>query len=284
MVRSLNSFLNHLIAIFVLMFFSCQTKAPLYKKEFTDTEKKQLVENLINGRGYYYQGTSAEQFLLFEAMSYDSSHADIYRELGVPYLKRGIASAFPHYYGKAADLNPLDWLAWRGYLYLYFYRDYENAIKDFLEADELTPGVVDYPQSLNIDFLKGICYLKMGNHQNAINFFDKQINYESEEVGLEYMESIAFLYKGIAHWEMGKKETAKDIFEIGQKVDNKNADLLFWLAKYWAEKGNNKKARELIAKAKQQFLNGYFNKRNYTEIFYQTYLADIEELEKKLAS
>ncbi|MEZ4934550.1 MAG: hypothetical protein R2788_20785 [Saprospiraceae bacterium] len=277
-----NYFLNILFLLFLLNFFSCQKIEPLYKKEWTEQEKKELPKKLVNGISNYYQGTPAQQFLLQEALFFDSTYADIYREIGVPYLKRGIAAEFSNYYGKAADLNPLDWLAWRGYLYLFFYRDYDRALNDFLKADDLTPGIVDHPQSMNIDFLKGVCYLKLGQYQKAIDYFDTQIKYETETVGLEYMESITFLFKGIAFWEMSQFKKAYETFTIGLSIDAKNSDLLFWTAKYWQQMGNNSKAKEFNTMAKEQFLNGYFNKRNYVEEFFQTYLSDIEGLEKEL--
>lgn len=277
-----NYSLRYLLLCSCFLFYNCTDQYSYYKKGFTEAEKKALPKKLVNGIFLYYQGTPEQQFLLQEAMSYDDTYADIYRELGVPYLKRGIAEKFPHYYGKAADLNPLDWLGWRGYLYLFFYRDYERALADFIEADQLTPDVVDYPQSMNIDFMKGICHLKMGEQKEAIEYFNKQIAYETKTVGLEYIESITFLYKGIAYWEMNQLNEAKEAFETGATIDSNNADLPYWLAKLALKEGQADKASKHLSKAKTQFLNGYFNRRNYVESFYQTYLTDITDLEDSI--
>ena len=279
MVKSLNYFHSVFLFFLIGLFASCQETKPLYKKEIPPAEHKKLSENLVKGIFNYYQGTPAQQFLLEEAKIYDPDFSDIYREIGVPYLKRGFAHEYFNLYDKAVKLNPLDWQAWRGYLYLFFYRDYENALKDLIAGDELTPGVVDYPQSLNIDYLKAICYLKMDDQKKAIEFFDKQIKYETETTGKEYMEPISFLYRGIAYYELQDFEKARSSFEIGKEIDPNGSDIYYWLAKYWYQKGNKINAKKYAQKAHTQFLAGYDIDRPYVEAFYQTYLADIEELQ-----
>ncbi|MEL7220836.1 MAG: hypothetical protein AAGJ93_05920, partial [Bacteroidota bacterium] len=181
MAKSLKYFLKPycLAGIMCTFYSSCQRQeAVWYEKEFTSEEHKALSLNLLEGIGYYYQGSPASQMLLEEALAYDPNSAKIHREIGVPYLKRGIASAFPDYYGKAADLDPLGWTGWRGYLYLYFYRDYERAIADFNLTDTLTPNQVDYPQSISVDYMRGICYLMIDDYPSAIDYFDRHIAYE----------------------------------------------------------------------------------------------------------
>ncbi|MEO1258525.1 MAG: tetratricopeptide repeat protein [Bacteroidota bacterium] len=248
----------------------------------SEAEKKELTKKLVYGGFNYHQGTSAHQFQLFEANKYDTTFSEIHRELGIPYLKRGIAHTFYPHFQKVIQYDVLNWQGWRGYNYLFFYRDYERALQDFIEMDNLTPGVVDHPQALNIDYLKAICYLKMGDHQNALQFFNKQIKYEMESVGVEYMEPVSFLYRGIAYWEIGEFAKAKRSFEMALENDRKNADAAFWLAKYWLQAGNQKKAKEMIAIAKDFSIKGYDLRRPYVEAFYQTYLADIEEFATEL--
>lgn len=260
---------------------SCQQQPVLYQKSYTQKEKEKLAISLLDGLGNYYQGTPAQQFLIKEALQLNPNHAEVWREMGVPYLKRGFtAEAMSIYYPKAVELDPVGWQGWRGYLYLYFYRDYKNALADFDATDTLTPNFVDYPQSLSVDFMRGICYLKMGQYQQAINYFDQHIEYEKGTTGLEYIESKTFLYKGIAHLELMQKDQARAAFELGLTVDPTNADLLFWLAKLSKQVGDQTKAQELISAAKTQFLKGNYNHRPYVEEFFQTYLEDLEASKK----
>ena len=276
MGKSLNFCLSMLVTALVLT--DCQSPDTLYRKIHTPEEQKKLAIQLIDGRGGYYQGAPGHQLILQEALSLDSTNADVWRELGVAYLKRGFASQFPHYYGKAADINPLSWQGWRGYLYLYFYRDYERALADFNATDILTPDIVDYPQSISVDYMRGICHLQLGAYQTSIDFFQKHIDYESKTVGWEYIEPITFLLKGIAAQKAGQSDLARAAFEEGNKLDPSNADLLYQLGKLHLQSGELGKAHQLLQQAKTQWLQGNFNQRPYVEEFYQTYLEDIEVL------
>lgn len=278
-MRSLTCCHNIVLFAVLLSLFSCHKKPALYKKEFTAEEHKKLAISLIDGIGQYYQGSPPEQFLLQEALKHNPNNANIWRELGVPYLKRGLAStAMSVYYPKAVELDPVGWQGWRGYLYLYFYRDYQNALADFNATDTLTPNFVDYPQSLSVDYMRGICYLQMNQFQNAIDLFDKHIEYETKTVGFEYIDSKTFLYKGIAQLKSDQKDQAKTTFETGLTVDPTNADLMYWLAKWHLQAGEKEKANEWAEKSKVQFLKGNHNHRPYVEEFYQTYLADINKI------
>ncbi len=255
-------------------------KPDLYRRSFSPEEQRDLARRLEQSVHYnYYQGSPAEQMILREALRYDSSFADIHRELGVPYLKRGIAPGFWKYYARAADLDPLRWTGWRGYLFLYFYRDYERALDDFNALDTLTPDIVDYPQSQSVDFMRGICYLQLDQYEDAIRFFRKHIAHESElSGGAKYIEPQTFLFLGLAH--LGQRDTlqAVQVFERGHELSPENADLLYWLARMDLAAGRREQARRRLEQAKRQLGEGYVNRRAYVEEFYQTYEADLEAL------
>ena len=274
MVKSLKYFPS--LLLWALLLMSCGQQEPLYKKTFTEEEKAALGESLIRGRGDYYQGSPPYEFQLRESQKLYPQNADVYREFGAALVKRGFAAELHKVYAKAVELDPEGWQGWRGYLYLYFYRDYERAIYDFNTIDSLTPNFVDYPQSQSVHFMRGICYLQLEDYPKAIEFFDRHIAHESKEAGMDFIESKTFIYKAIAHWKMGEMDSALAALELGHSLDEKNADVLYWLAKYYREVGDEGKAAEYIEQAKQQFLAGYYNRRPYVEEFYQMYWADLE--------
>lgn len=282
MANLLKYFPEALILSGLLLLPGCRAAQPFYQKTFTPTEKAQLAHTLTEGIGNYYQGSPATIFLLQEALCYDSTYADIWREIGVPYLKRGLITAFPSTYGKAADLDPVGWQGWRGYLYLYFYRDYRRALADFDATDTLTPNLVDYPQSMSVDYLRGICYLQLNDYEKALAYLDTHINYETERVGLKYLDAQAFLYKGIALLALERPEAAQAAFELGLMVEAGNADLLYWLAKTLLQRGQGAQAEILLREAMEQFKKGKHNTTTYVEEFYQTYWPDLEALAAQL--
>lgn len=270
------------IAFTGLILLSCTSEERYYQKTFSPEESKQLAQNLTDGIKFYYQGSAATQLMLQEALLHDPNNADVHREIGVPYLKRGIASAFPHYYGKAADINPVSWLGWRGYLYLYFYRDYENALADFNLTDTITPNFVDYPQSTSVDFMRGICYLQLGKYEKALEYLDKFIDYETDLGNMKYIDTKAFIFKSIAYAQLGELEKAIASLNKGLTINKKLADLYFYLAQFQVQSGNRAEARKNLNLAQSLFDQGDFHQRPYVEAFYQIYQTDLDALRSKM--
>lgn len=265
-----------------LVFFSCNQRADFYKKELTTIEAKLAATHVMNGSHRYYQGSVPEQILLDKALELDPENADAWRERGIAYLKRGFAAEYFPYYKKAVEVDPLAWQGWRGYIYLYFYRDYERALADFNATDILTPDVVDYPQSTSVDFMRAICYLKLEENDKAIAYLDQHIEEELSTVELKYVDTKSFLFRGIAFHRNGQYEKAINNYKRALEHASENSDLWYWLAKTNVAAGDFTAARAAIEKADSQFKKGYFNKRNYVAEFFQIYQPDIDELKAQI--
>ncbi|HKK78843.1 MAG TPA: tetratricopeptide repeat protein [Phaeodactylibacter sp.] len=256
---------------------ACQPQPHLYQKEISDSEKGILAEQLLNGLRFFYQGEVGEQLLMEEAISHQPQNATLYRELGAPAVKRGMAKDFYRYYEDAVRYDAVNWQGWRGYLYLYFYRDYERALADFQALDTLTPDFVDYPQATSVLFMSAICYLQLGQYDTAVAYFDRHIQEELRTVEEEYIDTETFLFKGIAYAKQGRWSEAAATFERGlRNADSKSADLWYWKAKAAAAQGNENTARLCIDAAKKWYDKGYFHDRPYVEEFYQLYRPQLD--------
>lgn len=268
----------HSLALLTLLLQSCQPKPVLYQKNIPEASRKALSRQLVSGHQFHYQGTVSETLLMQEALLYDSTNAVPYRELAAPAVKRGLTKDFYRYYQGAVRHDPIEWQGWRGYLYLYFYHDYERALADFQALDALTPNFVDYPQSTSILFMSGICYLQLEDYDQAILFFDRHINEELKTVEEAYIGTETFLFKGIAQYKQKDWAAAKATFERGlRNADGKSADLWFWLSRTEAELGNPEAAKTAVANAQLQFDRGYYHDRTYVDEFYQTYREQLED-------
>jgi len=280
MEKLLKYFLSVLIFSSIV---SCSSSTKdYYKKEIPLENRTNLSDQLINGLGNYYQGTVSQQVLLEEVEIYNNEHAELWRERGIPYLKRGMAWGYLPNYSKCVKYDSVGWQGYRGYCTLYFYRDYERALKDFDELDVLTPNFTDYPQSTSIDYMRGICYLGLEQPQKALEYFEKHIETEAKQVGYDYIYSVTYILKGICLKKLGRIKEAQETFEFGIKQHEKNADLEFQLAKILHEQGEDEIALKWLTKANKSFLAGYSNNRPYVEEFYQVYMADLEDLENEI--
>ncbi len=261
----------------LLFCFSCNSNYTFYKKEFTADEKLKNAEQLLQGLGYYYQGTPAQTKILEEIEIHNNKHPELWRERGIPYLKRGIASGYYPNYEKCIQLDAVNWQGFRGYCTLYFYRDYNRALQDFNELDVLTPNFVDYPQSTSIDYMRAICYLKLGQHEQALAMIKKHMAYEQEQVGENYVHAINFIIEGQIYEARGQMQDAQKSYEKGIRIHQKNADLKYYLARLLLQK-NQVKAQKLLKEAKADMQEGYSNSRPYVAEFFQVYLSDIDDL------
>jgi len=274
----------HSLWVIAVCFPACTEKAALYVKTFSKEEQINLSNQFLAGAGlWYYQGNTAEQNLVRTGLRHNPNHAELWRELGAPHIKRGFAAKSWEYYGKTVALDPRGWQGWRGYLLLYFYRDYENAIADFNATDTLTPNFVDHPQSTSVDFMRAICYLQLGQYDEAQRFLEKHIADEIKVVGERYIDSRTFLYLGMAAFKKGLFEEAEAAFRRGLKnADGRNADLWYWTAKMTLLRGHKTEALEAIGQADLQFQKGNYHYRDYVEEFFQIYPEDIQALHTQI--
>jgi tetratricopeptide (TPR) repeat protein len=183
---------------------------------------------------------------------------------------------------KAVACNPTIWQPYRGYNYLWFYRDYKKAIADFNASDTLTPNFIDAPQGHSVDYWRGIAYLGLKDYKNSIYFFDKYINKEIEDSGEDWVELTAFLYRGIAYYENNNLEEALKNFDKQIHYAKQTADGKYYKALILHQQDKKEKALNILNEAIIDFNNGFFNERPYVETLKQIYIQDLEQLKETL--
>jgi len=278
-----NLFVHYLLLLITIssVTISCEQPQSLYKREFTVEEKKKLAQQMSSGLTRKFgQGSVNEVMVLREALQLQPTNAKVWRELGIPYGMKGMAADFYGNYEKAVQYDTLNWIGWRSYTYLYFYRDYERAIADFDSLDKLTPNFVDYPQSISIHFMRAICYLKLAQYEKALSFWDAHIKEELKTSSEDYIDPRTWLFQGITYLKMNDFKKARESIDRGLKNMPENADLWLWSAKLSLQNKDYNKAKIEIEKAQTQFDKGYYNYRSYVEEFFQMYQSDIDELKK----
>ncbi len=268
------------IILFLLLLFSCD-------KKLSVEEKKIKSDEMINSGHFVLsptmQGSSEMMTYTEKAIALDSTNADAWRELSIPYLKRGIPHKWKPLFDKAVTLDSIHWQPWRGYLYLWFYRDYKKAIQDFNASDTLTPNFIDAPQGHSVDYWRGISYLGLKDYDNSIAYFDKYINTEIEESGEDWVEVTAFLYRGIAYFETEKYEKALINFNKQlQYSRNRSADAKYYKAQIFKIQNKIDAAKVLIDEAINDYEIGYYNNRPYVETLRQIYPEDLQALKEHL--
>lgn len=262
---------------------SC-TKREWYQKDLSESVRKQYAVQLGNGASYRnYQGTVAEQMHHFEALAMDSSNGDLWRELGTARVKRGILDEMYHYYEGGVQRKPAKWAGFRGYLYLYFYRDFERAIADFNYNDEVV-GEVTHSQGQDHDYMRGIAYYGLKEFEEALRYLNIYIDRVEKDQGSDWVDVYAYLYKGLTLMKLDRNPEAIEAFDDVLKNYPKLADAYYHKAKIYAEQGEQSKAWQELEKAEEYFQMGYFHQRPYVEVLDQIYSQDIADLKQGIFS
>ncbi|WP_034060938.1 tetratricopeptide repeat protein [Lacinutrix jangbogonensis] len=271
MEKSLKYYLS---LICLLVVFSCEKDTLL-----NASEKRTLAEKTYKKAIFFMQGSTAFQNGIAEAVAIDPTYEPGVYELSVADLKRGLPHKWLPQYNKAVALDSLTRTPWRGYLYLWFYRDYKKAIADFDASDILTPNFIDAPQGHSVDYWRGIAYLGLKDYKNSNAYFEKHITKETEDFGEDYVDITAFLYNGISYFEANNYEKALLNFEKQLKYSrNLSADAKYYKAQIFITQGKKEKALKTINEAIDDFNQGYNNKRAYVETIRQIYPQDLTEL------
>lgn len=239
--------------------------------------KRERAEAVYKRAIFYPQGSMMSINGIKRATEIDSTYDEAVRELSVAYLKRGLPHKWKPQIDKAVKCMPSIWQGYRGYNYLWFYRDYKKAIADFDATDSLTPNFIDAPQGHSVDYWRGICYLGLKDYKNSILYFDKYINSEIEESGEDWVEVTAFLYRGIAYFETEQFEEALLNFDKQlQYSRDQSADAKYYKAQILKSQTKIDQAKVLIQEAIKDYNVGYYNSRPYVETLRQIYPEDLQ--------
>ncbi|MEM7297736.1 MAG: tetratricopeptide repeat protein [Bacteroidota bacterium] len=271
----------YFLSISVVVLISSCTQRDWYKKEFSEEIKKQYAPQLRGGRGYYYQGSVPEQFQVKESMEFDSTDAGTWREFGTARVKRGILDEMYYYYEEAVKRKPEKWAGFRGYLYLYFYRDYPRAIADFNLGDEVA-GQVEFSQGQSHDYMRGISYYGLKDYNSALDALNRYISKVTTEEGEDWVDVYAMLYKGLSLMKLDRYDEAVIEFDRALKYYPKLSDCYYHKARIEASFKNYTEALELLDKSREYFNEGYYHQRPYVEVLEQIYIQDIDRLEKEI--
>ena len=285
MVKLLKYFLKSVIFFCLAgMIMSCHGDEVIYKRAYSPDERQELSESLLNAAGtdIYYQGSVAERMLIHEGNQYNPNNAWGEREIGVPYLKRGFAAEAYQYYAKAIEYDPGEWMGYKAYCWLYFYRDYAMALKEVDQCDALTPGIVDYPQSTSVNYMRGICQYFLGDYKEAQQSLSAHLEKEATDVGHEYIDALPYLSLAMTYHKMDNFEKADSLFDLGILHNENSSDLYYYKAMNLMEMDQLLDARIALENAELLYNNGAKNQRPYVEEFFAIYQEDLDLLSANL--
>ena len=257
MEKSLKLFLS----LFLIIIISCDID---YLNQ-EEREKKAAFkwQEFLDAYGYY-QGSPQNMKAIEEILKLNPNHCDALRERSIPYLKRGMPQEWKKHMDQAVTCDSSRWIGWRGYLYLYFYRDYQKAIADFDATDSLTPSFIDAPQGRSVDYWRGHAYLGAKNYEKSIYYYQKHIAHVTQKFGEDWLEPDAFLNLAIAYYENNALDSMPYYLDKALRYyQDKSADTKYYYALYHKHYGDSIKVLSYLDRGIEDFLGGYYKRRNY---------------------
>jgi tetratricopeptide (TPR) repeat protein len=159
------------------------------------------------------QGSKSSQQHLLNSIDLCPDFDYSYFEQSVPYAKRGLMHQWLGIINKAVELNPREYLGWRGWYHWLFMRNYEKAIADIDRLDSIMESDIgatgDGLYHLNI--VKALCYKGIGDYNKAIELIENCINSKDY-----YKGSYDNLHLGVLYLEV--KEPTKALVEFEKQV------------------------------------------------------------------
>jgi tetratricopeptide (TPR) repeat protein len=198
-----------------------------------------------------------------------------YEQKAVPLIKDGkYAEAFL-LENKAVELEPLKWLAYRGFLKCIFTKDYEGAILDFQQAARLKPGSREMDHTY--PFFEGLCNLELGNYQRAEANFKEDIRQQKGPAGQQDVHFNTLFYIGVLYLEMKDYTQAKSYLAQCLKAYPQHPEANYYLGLAYRAQGSQPTAQRYLLAAQKAVASGY--RLNEDNIYYANYPRQITAYE-----
>lgn len=222
-------------------------------------------------RNIHYQYSKEFQEICDEAIARCPEYAPAYSHKSVAYLKSGDFVTWEYLMGKAVDLEPKDYLAYRGWCRYSFFLDYQGAIDDLERLESLIGYETGYAAEAdyNLQVARALCYKGLGNKQKAISILEEYFE-KSNGDGRLYN----YLHLGVLYLETGQIARAKIAMNKQLEI-NDLAEAHYYMALINKKENDISSAKMHLNLAKTQYEAGLRMRHDYTHHMDKVYLIEI---------
>lgn len=253
----------------ILIFFSnfafSQNKLP------ADTSaqfEKKVIEHYLDNGAYKHSYYSPEWRKNFDsAIALLPNKAYLYQQQAMPLYKHHKYEIGKPYLDKAVELNPKEYLPYRGFMNCIFRKNYHDAIADFTASKKLLGD--GFEMDHEYDFYIGLSYLQLNQFDSAKILFQKCITTERERSGEKYIHLLNYFYLAITESEMQNYEQALADINTCLQLYSNFSDAKYYKAMWMKRLDIKFDNQPLLQEAYNDSRNGY----SITEdnIFYEIY-------------
>ena len=173
-------------------------------------------------------------------------------------------------------------LEYKAWSMLYYYRDYESAIKDVDKVIEISKIPYKGCHGESCLLLKAQAYYQLGEYKKAIETFDYLFTVLKEQGVNPKDDFLSNFYLARSHFKLNDLD--KSLFYLEEQLNmpySVKAELNFYAGQIYVLKNDNKKAKQHFLKAKELYLQNDKMNEPYVERFDEIFMNDIDnELDK----
>ena len=234
---------------------------------------------LYNEADNFPQGAYKSQQYYDSAIRTCPDYAEAWREISVPYLKRGDFFTWRKYMDVAVALKPKLFLGIRGWCLFKFLRDYEGALNDLRKFDTLSGFHPSYSGDGNyhLYIVMALCERELGNYQQALHYFSLGIDSVLSQQGEAWIGSSYFLHRAVT--KMRIKDYTGALLDIDRqmkKYDN-FAEIYYYQGLILHLMHREKEAITNLEKAKSLAGTNHHLSDIYCEMPDEVFIEDIDE-------
>ena len=221
------------------------------------------------------QGSAQSQREFDHLIALCPSFAPAWHEKAVPYLKRGDFGTWKRLIDEAVRLQPKLYLAYRGWCYFHFLRDYERATADLTQvlAEARDQLCANNDGDYDLRIVLALCKRELGDRAGALALFTAgiQLGEAQQRVGL-----YDYLHRGVTRLQVGDYVGAVQDLQREQQQVKQLAETHYYLGVAYQRQGQRYLARQQLTLAQTLFEQGHYRHDSYSESVDAVYPADVQ--------
>jgi Flp pilus assembly protein TadD len=221
------------------------------------------------------QGSAASQQLFDRILTLCPDFAPAWHEKAVPYLKRGDFATWKQLIDEAVRRQPRQYLAYRGWCYFHFLRDYEQAAADLTQVVTEAQGQPRYNNDGDYDLrtVLALCRRELGDRTGALALLTDCIEAgeAQQRVGL-----YDYLHRGVTRLQAGDYAGAIRDLTREQRQVRQLAETHYYLGVAYQRQGQPALARQQLTLAQTLYAQGHYRHDSYSESVDAIYAGDIQ--------
>jgi tetratricopeptide (TPR) repeat protein len=234
---------------------------------------------LYNAADKFPQGSRQSQQYYDSAIKTCPDYAEAWREISVPYLKRGDFFTWRKYIDKAVALKPYPFLGIRGWCRFKFLRDYEGALVDLRRFDTLTAFHPSYSGdgNYNLYIVMALCERESGNYQQALHYFSLGIDSVLSQKGEAWIGFSDFLHRAVTKMRIKDLTGALDDLNRQIKKYDNYAEIYYYQGLVLQLMHREKEALTSLEKARALAASDHHLSDIYCEMPDEVFIVDIDD-------